>query len=263
MAGTAGGIADGEVKEGFRAEGIGAGCGGDGIPSTTEGLGHGVDGKGGLFHEPGVNVGALDGIGGDAGCDGGPGGSCQFPGIGEALADDGFQRGLDEFHDQGVRGVIRAGGFPGVSRGGTRIGDAHKPEGACGEVDGGNEFEQGFIDGAEFLGAHVPVVDGAAFSCFLVVEPAQLAHGGEEVAIGEGGGIEVRALGFREEAAEGGQGEFFLTACEGTEDDAEAEPEVAVGIVGGLAEGAPTQAAKAVAGGVGLAGGGRAVRGMQ
>jgi hypothetical protein len=163
------------------------------------------------------------------------------PGIVEPIGDDRFQRGLDEFHDQGVRGVIGAGGFPGVSGGGTRIGDADKPEGACGEVDGGDEFEQGFIDGAEFLGAHVAVVDGGAFAGFLVEEPAQFAHGGEEVAIGEGGGIEVRALGFREESAEGGQGEFFLTVGKGTEDDADGLPEVAVGIVGGLAEGARPQ----------------------
>ena len=134
------------------------------------------------------------------------------PRLREAVGDDGFQGGIDEFHDQGVRGVVGAGGFPGVSGGGTGISDAYEAEGACGEVDGGDEFEQGFIDGAEFLGAHVAVVDGAAFSGFLVKEPAQLAHGGEEVAIGEGGGVEVRALGFREESAECGQGEFFLTA---------------------------------------------------
>lgn len=46
-------------------------------------------------------------------------------------------------------------------------------------------------------------------------------------------------------------------------DDADGLPEVAVGIVGGLAEGALAEAAEAVAGGVGLAGGGRGVRGME
>ena len=204
VARAAGGIADGDGEEGFDAERIGAGIRRYGIPGAGECLGRGIGGDGELFRQPGVDVGALDGIGGDAGGDSGPGGGGEFPGIGEALADDGFQRGLNEFHDQGVRGVVGAGGFPGVSRSGTRIGDAHEAEGACGEVDSGDEFEQGFIDGAEFLGAHVAVVDGGAFSGFLVEEPAQLAHGGEEVAIGEGGAVEVRALGFREESAEGG-----------------------------------------------------------
>ncbi|MCX5824910.1 MAG: hypothetical protein NTY86_15790 [Deltaproteobacteria bacterium] len=182
--------------------------------------------------------------------------------VGEFLGDDGIEGGLDEFLDEGIRGVVGAGGFAGVAGTGGGIGDTREAEDAAGKVEGGDEFEQGLIDGAEFLGSHVPVVDGGAFAGFLVEESAQFAHGGEEVAIGDGGAIEVRALGFREEATEGGQGKLFLAAREAAEDDAEGLPEIGVGIVGGLAEGAVPQPPEGVAGGVSLAGGGIAVWGV-
>lgn len=178
------------------------------------------------------------------------------PRLVKAVGDDGIEGGLDEFLDEGIRGVVGAGGFPGVAGTGGGIGDAREAEDAAGKIEGGDEFQQRLIDGAEFLGSHVPVVDGGAFAGFLVEEPAQLAHGGEEVAIGDGGAVEIRALGFREETAEGGQGEFFLAVGEAAEDDAEGLPEIGVGIVGGLAEGAGAQAPEGVALGVGLAGGG-------
>lgn len=166
------------------------------------------------------------------------------PRLREAVGDDGFQGGIDEFHDQGVRRVVGAGGLAGVAGGGPGIGDAGEAKGAGGEIEGGDEFEEGLINGTEFLGAHVPVVDGAAFAGFPVEEPAQLAHGGEEVAIGEGGAVEVGALGFRKDAAESGEGEAGLPGGEPAEDDAEGEPEVAMGIVGGVAEGAGSQPPK-------------------
>jgi hypothetical protein len=54
-----------------------------------------------------------------------------------------------------------------------------------------------------------------------------------------------------------------LTAGESTEHDAERLPEIAVGIVGGLAEGAGPQAAEAVSLSIGLAGGECGVRGVE
>ena len=55
-----------------------------------------------------------------------------------------------------------------------------------------------------------------------------MADGGKEVAIGEGGAVEVWALGRCEETAEGGEGEAGLAAGEGAEDDGLAEPEITV-----------------------------------
>lgn len=137
-----------------------------------------------------------------------------------------------------------------VACGGASIRDTHKPEFAGREVNGGDEFHKEFIYGAEFLGSHVPVVDGGAFSGFLVKEPPQFAHGGKESTVGEGGGIQVRALIGMEEASEGGEGEFFLTRGESPEDNFYREPEIAMGIVGGVAEGAAAQTAEGIAGGV-------------
>jgi hypothetical protein len=59
-----------------------------------------------------------------------------------------------------------------------------------------------------------------------------MPHGGEEVAIRQGGAVEVWALGFRKEAAEGGEGKAGLAGGERTEGDANGEPEVGVGVVG-------------------------------
>jgi hypothetical protein len=89
----------------------------------------------------------------------------------------------------------------------------------------------------------------------FVEEPAEVPHGGEEVAIGEGGAVEVWALGFRKESAECGEGEAGLAGGEGAEGDAEAEPEIGVAVVSSAAEGAVSEAAEGVAGGVGFAGG--------
>jgi hypothetical protein len=157
---------------------------------------------------------------------------------GEAVGDDGIEGGLDEFHHQRIRGVERTGGLAGIARGGACIGDAGEAEDAGWQIQSRDEFEQRLINRTEFLGAHVPVVDGAAFTAFLVEEPAQLPHGGKDVAIGERGAVEVGALAVSKESSEGGQGETRLAVGEGLEHDAKTEPEVAMRVVRGLAEGA-------------------------
>lgn len=68
------------------------------------------------------------------------------PRLGEAIGDDWVEGAFDEFLDEGVRGVVGAGGFAGVAGGGGGVGDAGEAEGACGEVELGDEFEQGFVD---------------------------------------------------------------------------------------------------------------------
>ena len=77
-----------------------------------------------------------------------------------------------------------------------------------------------------------------------------MADGGKEVAIGEGGAVEVWALGRCEETAEGGEGEARLAGGEGAEDDGLAEPEIGVRVVGFLAEASAPQAPQAIARGV-------------
>jgi hypothetical protein len=62
------------------------------------------------------------------------------PGFVEPVGDDGIERGLDEFLNQGIRGVVRAGGFAGIAGAGGGIGDAREAEDAAWQVEGGNEF---------------------------------------------------------------------------------------------------------------------------
>jgi hypothetical protein len=86
-----------------------------------------------------------------------------------------------------------------------------------------------------------------------------VAHGGEEGAVFEGSGIEVRALAGGEETTKGGQSEAGLAQGEAAEGDAAGGPEIGVAVEAGAAEGTIAQAAEGVALGVGFAG--RAARG--
>jgi hypothetical protein len=68
-----------------------------------------------------------------------------------------------------------------------------------GGVDLGVEFEELFVDAAEFFAAEVLVVDGAA--AFLVDDVGEAANGGEEGRVGDGGGVEETDGGVAPEVA--------------------------------------------------------------
>ncbi|MCB1099835.1 MAG: hypothetical protein KDN22_29985, partial [Verrucomicrobiae bacterium] len=81
--------------------------------------------------------------------------SRQSPGFIEASLDDGIKRGVEQALNERVRRVVGAGGFAIIASGGV------ERKGAGINVDGGMEFEQRFVDGAEFFGTEVAVVDDA------------------------------------------------------------------------------------------------------
>ena len=81
-------------------------------------------------------------------------------------------------------------------------------------------------------------------------------HGGQQVGVGELGGIQVRALVRGKQAAQGGQPQAWLALAQAVEDDFDGLPQVVKPGAGTAAQGQVAQAGQGVAAGVGLGGGG-------
>jgi len=128
----------------------------------------------------------------------------------QALRNDGVKRAADELLHQAVGGVVAAGEFAVVASGASLTRQADKAEAAGVQVHLGHEFEQAFVHAAEFFGAHVAVVDGGQRATAGGGRPAQGVHGGQQVGVGELGGVQVRALVRGKQAAQRGQAQAWL-----------------------------------------------------
>ena len=127
-----------------------------------------------------------------------------------------------------------------------------KSEAAAIEREAGSEFEQSFIDGAEFFSLHVAPVDGDDDA--VVAEPGKAEDGLHEGAVRKAGCVEAGGAVLFEKAAEGGQSKARLAVGQRTEDDEQAFPAVVELIPAAAANGAIAQGTERVAFGVDLAG---------
>ncbi len=97
-------------------------------------------------------------------------GGVRFMGI-----DEGVESGFDLFIDEGGRCVVAAGGFAVVACG------VDEGEGLGFDGIVWDEFEDAFVDGAEFFCAHIAIVDGEEF--MAGVDIAEGAHGVDECGV--------------------------------------------------------------------------------
>jgi hypothetical protein len=204
----------------------------------------------------------------DASGDAAGGGQQEMPGAAGGIDDrDGEQGGggilgfaLDAIEDwiegaveqclhKAVGGVVAAGLLALVALG---LDTFSKSEAAAIECEAGSEFEQSFVDGAEFFGLHVAPVDGDDDA--VVAEPGEAEDGFHEGAVGKTGSVEAGGAVLLEKAAEGGQSKARLAVGQRTEDDEQAFPAVVELIPAAAANGAIAQGAERVAFGVELAG---------
>src|SRR5690606_23081674 len=152
-------------------------------------------------------------------------------------------------------GVVAAGELAGVAGGAAFLGAADEAEGAGGQVDGGYQFQQAFVDTAQFFRAHVAVVHRHQALRAGRLGPAQMLQGGQQVGVVQAGGIQIWALRGSEQAAQGGQGQTRLALCQAPEDDADGLPLVVVPSAGTAFEAQLAQAGQGMAFGIGAAGG--------
>ncbi len=170
---------------------------------------------------------------------------------GQRLRDHRVERALDQFLHQAVGRVIRAaelarialGAAPGLCR---CVADEAEAANAGAQGQFGHQFEQAFVDAAEFLGIHVAVIDARQRGA--VAEEAEAEERAEQRLVVELGGVEVRALRGVEEATERRQAKRRLAATEAGEGDGQRLPEVGMAIVAAPPGGQPAQAGEAVAG---------------
>lgn len=171
--------------------------------------------------------------------------TCHSLSFGEPLFDDRFQRGADEFGDEFGRRVVRARAFP------LRSVDQLKPPSIrhspfAIRLNHRVVIEQAFVHRAEFLHVERGVVDAARRlrRAFAVIR--QMPERFEQVAVGDGAGVEVARL--EELAVERGcaQQPGELLVGEHFPEDAQTAPEVVVFGVGAAAVDEASEARDAV-----------------
>jgi hypothetical protein len=128
----------------------------------------------------------------------------------------------------------------------SRVADEAEAADAGGQGQFGHQFEQAFVDAAEFLGIHVAVIDARERGA--VAEEAEAEERAEQRLVVELGGVEVRALRDVEEATERRQAKGRLAAGEAGEGDRERLPEVGMAVVAAPPGGRAAQAGETVAG---------------
>ena len=158
---------------------------------------------------------------------------------------------------QAIGRVIAAGGLALVALGFVALGEA---EAAALIHQDRREFEEAFVDGAEFFGLHVAPVDGD--EARVVLEPGQAVDGFHERAIRKARAFEI-GNDVVEQAAERGKRELRLALGEAGEGDEQPFPAVVVLVPSGAANGAFAERAERVAFGVELGGARRRIGRMQ
>ena len=130
------------------------------------------------------------------------------------------QGAIEQRLHQAVGRVVAAGGFALVAFGLVALGEGEAA--ALIHQDRG-EFEEAFVDRAEFFGLHVAPVDG--HEARVVFEPCQAVDGFHQRAIGKARAFEI-GDDVVEQSAERGEREFRLPLGESGEGDEQAFPAV-------------------------------------
>ena len=148
--------------------------------------------------------------------------------------DDGVERGPYEFAHEARRRVVGAtqlsGGSPRLPVLVLVAAEREPPRGGV-HVDDGVEFEQALVDGPEFLGVHVPVVDAGEALPRKRREIPERADGLKQMLVRDRRLVEVVALLIPEQAAEGRKAESRRSLGKRPERDLETLPEVGVPVV--------------------------------
>ena len=117
------------------------------------------------------------------------------------LVQYGVKGRVEQAVDQAGRRVVAAGGLALVAAGGGQ----REFRGL--DMQNGMQFQQRFVDAAQFFGAKVLVVHDAAV--VPVVGEGQRAYGSEQVAVGDLAVDDVRyGIAREEKAVQGGQAKF-------------------------------------------------------
>ncbi|WP_434132045.1 hypothetical protein [Methylocaldum sp. GT1BB] len=74
-----------------------------------------------------------------------------------------------------------------------------EPEGSGRQIDVRDQFQQAFVDAAQFLRPHVAVVHRRQRA--VVIRPAQVLHGSQQVGVIEARGVEMGTLAHGEQPA--------------------------------------------------------------
>ena len=150
---------------------------------------------------------------------------------GQGLRDDRIERGPNQLAHQGRRRVVGAGQ---LALGSLRFvsaavaGEGEGPRRGV-HVDDGPKLQEALVDGPQFLGVHVAVVD--AGERVAGAEEREGADRFEQVFVGDGGAVEVGAFAAAEETAQGGQAEIRNAVGERSERDCEPLPQIGVAVV--------------------------------
>ena len=159
------------------------------------------------------------------------GGARVFRAGGHRLDDNRIESGLDEFAHKRWRRVVGAGQL--AFRPLRSLSAAVAREGECPgrgvHVDDGLKFKQALVDGPEFLGVHVPVVDAGQRR--VRTEEREVADRFQQAFVGDGGTVEIGALVGAEQAAKRRQAQAGSAIGEGLEGDRQTLPEIGAAVV--------------------------------
>ena len=124
---------------------------------------------------------------------------------GNSLCENRLKRRLDQFVHKRGRCVVGAGKLPRRAFDLFSVAVAEETEGPGRDVHIYDrlKFKQTFVDRAEFLSAHIPVVD--AHKCAPAAEEAETADGFEKPFIGYGCAVQCWALIGAEQSAQSRQ----------------------------------------------------------
>ena len=146
---------------------------------------------------------------------------------GNGLLDDGIQCGTDELvHQRGGR-VVGTGQLA-LAPSGVLF-DEGEGRLVGLRVDGGVELEEALVDGSQFFGVHVPIVDAGESVAGL--EEGEVADRFQEMEVVDGGVVDVWAMIGVEETAECGNSQRRRSFVQGLEGDLESFPEVVLVVV--------------------------------
>ena len=128
--------------------------------------------------------------------------------------DHGIEGAREEALHELVRGVVAAGGLPGMA---PALAGAREGEGTPAPGDLRDQLEKALVDVAELVRPHVAPVH--ANEPRRLAKPRQMEEGGEERPVLQLRRVEVGTLLRREQAGKGGQPEARLAAGQAAEDD--------------------------------------------
>lgn len=179
--------------------------------------------------------------------------------LGFGLVENGVEGCVEQRLNQAVGRVVGASGLALVAP--LLGGLGGEEQGLAVIAQLGLQFEEGFVDGSQFLGLHRAPVD-RDHAGFLV-KPGEAVERLHEGAVAQAGGFEVGQTVVRKEAAESREREGGLAIGKGAEDDLHALIAVVVLVPGRRSKALGAQVGEAVAFGIELAGVGGGLFGVE